>query len=158
MPSIRSLVALVMLLAAVEAAPVAPTTQNTASPAVLFSPSPDNSVNDCGDSSFVNQTTGGSPSVSDCLQLASNIAGGGTWTVENVAGNQHQIAQYNSCKFGVQGNGQGNSVAFYVGNQDIMDLIHSSVNMYQWNNLVGSKGSMPCQGNQNDVTVSWGLY
>lgn len=38
-----------------------------------------NSVNDCGDSTFVNQSSGGSPTVSDCQQIARNIAGGGTW-------------------------------------------------------------------------------
>jgi hypothetical protein len=33
------------------------------------------SVNDCGDSTFVNQSSGGSPQISDCQQIARNIAG-----------------------------------------------------------------------------------
>lgn len=37
------------------------------------------SINDCGDSSFINQSSGGSPKVSDCQQITRNIAGGGTW-------------------------------------------------------------------------------
>ena len=37
------------------------------------------SINNCGDSTFVNQSSGGSPRVEDCLRIARNIAGGGTW-------------------------------------------------------------------------------
>lgn len=38
-------------------------------------------INDCGDSTFINQSSGGSPSVNDCWTLYNNIAGDGTWTV-----------------------------------------------------------------------------
>jgi hypothetical protein len=33
----------------------------------------------CGDSTFVNASSGGSPLVRDCQQLAANIAGSGSW-------------------------------------------------------------------------------
>jgi hypothetical protein len=33
------------------------------------------SVNECGDSSFENQSSSGSPQISDCQQMARNIAG-----------------------------------------------------------------------------------
>jgi hypothetical protein len=34
-----------------------------------------NSVNDCGDSTFENQSSNGSPLIVDCQRIASNIAG-----------------------------------------------------------------------------------
>lgn len=37
------------------------------------------SENYCGDSTFINQTSGASPKVSDCRVIISNISGGGTW-------------------------------------------------------------------------------
>ena len=151
-----------MLLASIAAAPLSATdsSPNGASPNVLFKPSPNNSVNDCGDSSFVNQSSGGSPRIDDCLRIASNIGGGGSWEVENVAQSFHQLVQYGSCAFGVQGH-SGSSPGFNVGNQDIIDLIHSSVDKFAWNGLVGSKGDMPCQPllvSEGNVGVHWGLY
>ncbi|CZS96366.1 uncharacterized protein RAG0_05728 [Rhynchosporium agropyri] len=38
-------------------------------------------VNDCGDSTFEDRSSNGSPLISECQHLASNIAGGGTWTI-----------------------------------------------------------------------------
>jgi len=154
MPFLKIVSFLAILLVSTQAAPVsaADITTNETSPNVLFNPSPGDSVNDCGNSSFTNRSSGGSPTVGDCLQIAANISGGGSWTVEDVAGLQHQLVQYGSCAFGVQGFGSG--IVFHVGNQDIIDLIHSSITMFQWNGLVGSKGLMPCGGTK----VEWGLY
>jgi hypothetical protein len=136
----------------VEAAPVSP---NLAAPAVLFMTS--NSVNDCGNSSLINQSSGGSPKISDCLQIAANIVGGGTWTVEAVFNLPHQLVQFGTCAFGVQAK-DVTGAWFKVGNQDIIDLIHSSVDRFSWNGLVGAKGTMPCQAGNGDGTVDWGLY
>jgi hypothetical protein len=161
MQSIKGLVVFAMLLVSIRAAPLSVTasTPNDTSPNVLFKPAPNGSNNDCGDSSFVNQSSGGSPTVGDCLQIAANIGGGGSWEVENAAQSFHQLVQYGSCAFGVQGH-SGSSPGFNVGNQDIIDLIHSSVDKFAWNGLVGSKGDMPCQGiyANDNVGVSWGLF
>ncbi|KAH8662546.1 putative necrosis-inducing factor-domain-containing protein [Xylariales sp. PMI_506] len=108
------------------------------------------SVNDCGDSTFENQSSGGSPLVSDCLQLAANIAGGGSWRLEIYE--QRTLATYGTCAFGATA---GPSVT-YIGNQDIIDLIHTSVDRFTWFGLVGAKGQMPCQ--LFGYTVSWGIY
>ncbi|KAF9054896.1 putative necrosis-inducing factor-domain-containing protein, partial [Panaeolus papilionaceus] len=118
-------------------------------------------INNCGDSSFINQTSGGSPTVADCRQLAANIAGDGTWTVELLE--HHQLAQYGTCAFGVQSYYHFNTFAYRVGNSDIIDLINDSINRFQLNGLVGSKGSMPCQSDPfgwagYTATVNWGLY
>jgi len=47
--------------------------------------------NDCDESTFINQTTAGSPTVADCTQLANNIAPPGTWSLNPGTG-QRTIA------------------------------------------------------------------
>ncbi|KAH7081154.1 putative necrosis-inducing factor-domain-containing protein [Paraphoma chrysanthemicola] len=117
------------------------------------------SINDCADSTFENQSSGGSPKVSDCQQMAANIAGGGTWTT--TLSLQRTLASYGTCAFGVKASGSsGMSGQFLVGNQDIIDVVNESIRRFQWNGLVGAKGVMPCQTGQRDdaADVSWGLY
>jgi hypothetical protein len=150
----KSLVALALLLASAESAPTAITDSNPneAAPSTIFRR---DSINDCGDSTFVNQSSGGSPTVNDCLQIATNIAGGGTWEVSGFPPDWHQLVQYGTCAFGVQRNSGG--LYFHVGNQDIIDLIHTSVDKFSWFGLVGAKGVMPCEGD-GQPTVSWCIY
>lgn len=160
MQLMNRLVSSAILLAPVLAAPnlVPATTTNSASPAVLFKPSPGDSINDCGDSSFENDTSNASPTADDCEMIARNIAGGGTWEVP--FSGQHQLVQYGSCAFGVQWNGN-TATHYYVGNQDIMDLINSAVTMFEWNGLVGARGVMNCESDELNAmggNVLWGLY
>ena len=115
------------------------------------------SVNDCGDSSFINQSTGGSPLISDCQQITRNIAGSGTWPV--AAGAQRQLVQYGTCALGAQLSNTANIA--YVGNQDIIDLINTSIDKFSWNGKVGAKGTMDCQsasGLTGSARVDWGIY
>ena len=120
---------------------------------------PPMAISDCDDSTFVDQTTDGSPTVEDCMGIINNIAGGdGEWEVENVIAEQHQIVGYGSCNFGVQGSGSAPNLGFKVGAQDIVDLIQSSIQKYEWNGKVGAEGVMPCRGTSTEVTVTWGIY
>ncbi|KAF2798688.1 hypothetical protein K505DRAFT_357263 [Melanomma pulvis-pyrius CBS 109.77] len=117
------------------------------------------SVNDCGDSTFVNKSSGGSPLIADCQQIARNIAGGGTWTV-GAGGEQHQLVQYGTCAFGAAGAGSSANAA-YIGNQDIIDLINTSIQKFAWFDKVGAEGKMGCQsltGLVGGVDMKWGLY
>ncbi|KAK3361557.1 putative necrosis-inducing factor-domain-containing protein [Lasiosphaeria ovina] len=109
-------------------------------------------INDCDNSSFENQSTGGSPTVGDCQRLANNIAGDGTWTVWT--GTQHQIAQYGTCAFGIT-----TVTGFWanIGNGDVRDIIGDSIRRFQWNGLVGAKGEMNCQGS-GSPHVKWAIY
>jgi Pathogen effector len=161
MKSLKGLAALAMFFSSMSAAPIssADITSNQSSPSVLFKRALDNnSIRDCGDSSYDNQTSGASPTGGDCIQITKNIAGGGSWEVESSSGDQHQLVQYGSCALGVQGHTGGGSL-FHVGNQDIINIIYESINKYMTNGLVGSKGTMTCQGEiGGDVTVDWGLY
>ncbi|PPR07930.1 hypothetical protein CVT24_000910 [Panaeolus cyanescens] len=108
-------------------------------------------INNCGDSDFINQTSGGSPFVSDCLQIAANIAGGGSWAVALLT--HRQLVQYGTCAFGVQGGFWLGVTNYKVGNADIIDLINDSVSRFQWNGRVGAKGSMPCRSDPTQVTT-----
>ncbi|KAF9769179.1 hypothetical protein IL306_013420 [Fusarium sp. DS 682] len=117
------------------------------------------SVNDCGDSTFENHSSAGSPLVKDCQQIARNIAGGGTWTV-GAGGEHHQLLQYGTCAFGAQG-AEGNMNAAYIGNQDIIDLINTSIDKFKWKGKVGAAGVMGCQSLQGlvgGVKMRWGIY
>lgn len=118
--------------------------------------SADASINDCGDSSFTDESSSGSPRIVDCQQIQANIAGGGTWTTL-ADGTPRQLVSYGTCAFNVEATGTD---IFRVGNQDIIDLINSSIEKYSWNGLVGAKGTMPCQIDlqSGDVSVNWGLY
>ncbi|KAJ2984421.1 hypothetical protein NUW58_g6066 [Xylaria curta] len=112
----------------------------------------------CGDSTFEDQTSDASPKVSDCLQIATNIAVEGDWTTQTTGG-QRELVLYGSCRFGVERSGSLNgNVNFVVGNRDIIDIITSSVNMFGGSGRVGAKGTMNCQGNIKGQSVLWGLY
>ncbi|KAI1833998.1 hypothetical protein DTO006G1_7751 [Penicillium roqueforti] len=135
------------LLAFAQAAPLAPKESRLEARA---------SINDCGSSTFINQSSGGSPLVADCQHLARNIAGGGTWTV-SASGSQHQLAQYGTCAFGIQG--QVLETA-HIGNQDIIDVINSSIAKFKWEGKIGAKGTMGCQTvtKSGNTPMTWGIY
>lgn len=139
--SLRSFATMALLLASVQAAP-APTamtaTTRTHSPL----------TNDCGPSSFTDESSSASPTVADCQQLAANIAGGGSWTLS--LGVRRTLATYGTCAFGAETTG----IVTYIGNEDIIDLINSSIGYYSWDGLVGAKGTMSCQ----ETDVIWGIF
>lgn len=123
---------------------------------VTFEPTESN--NECGVSSFVDQTSGTSPKVEDCLHIAENIKDGGTWQIENIIAVQHQLVEWGTCAFGVQGD-RGNGGYFFVGNQYIIDIIHVSIEKFGRNGVVGSKGDMFCNsGAPLRPLIEWGLY
>jgi hypothetical protein len=129
---------------------------------VIFTRSAQKSVNDCADSSFVNQSSGGSPLISDCQKIASNIAGGGTWTIGcgGGASGQRTYATYGTCAVGAHCD-FSTSDAAYIGNQDTIDIINSSIQKFSWQGKVGAKGSMGCQSINNrdhSLGVTWGIY
>jgi GH18 family chitinase len=115
---------------------------------------------DCGDSSFENQTSGASPDVEDCLAIIKNIEGdGGTeWTTQVVGKNQRKIASAGSCAFGVEATKVNGNVNFKVGGQDVIDIINEAVKQFGGDGKVGAKGDMKCNGNTKDQDVKWGIY
>lgn len=117
------------------------------------------SKDDCGASTFVDQSSDASPLSSDCMNIVKNIQGTqGEWEVENALGKQHQLVQSGSCKFGIQGNNKKGNINFHIGAQDIVDVITQAVNQYGGGGKVGAKGVMSCRGDVNGQDVTWGLY
>ncbi|KAB8532537.1 hypothetical protein FH972_025482 [Carpinus fangiana] len=148
---------LATFLAVAQAAPLTSLNPTFAAKAKLVQR---DSINDCGDSSFNNNSSDGSPTVADCQMIASNISGGGTWEVEQLTPSQHQLVQYGTCAFGVQTDDTSINGA-YIGNQDIIDIINASIEQFEFNGLVGASGKMECQslqGNAGSAVVEWGLY
>lgn len=146
-----STIVAILLAATAYAAPA--TRHQTRNPAAILTAR--DSVNDCGESSIINTTSGGSPLASDCQQIAINIAGGRTWTVQAMD-KQHQLVQFGTCAFGIKNNSAMSEMK--IGNQDIIDLITSSLE-FVWYGLIGSEGVMDCQTTTiGEVSASWGIY
>ncbi|OIW33601.1 hypothetical protein CONLIGDRAFT_677370 [Coniochaeta ligniaria NRRL 30616] len=118
----------------------------------------------CGQSTFVNQNSAASPLIADCLGIVDNLSvrtvgntGPAAWEVESFVKHQHQLVQHGSCAYGVQG-GKGGDAWFLVGNQDIIDIIHTSVEKFGAGGTVGAKGEMSCAAGSFPPTVTWGIY
>ena len=113
----------------------------------------------CGDSTFVDQISEASPTVSDCMQLVKNIAGKDfNHEVENAIGSHHQLDQYGSCAFGVQAIGKTGNVDFLIGNKDMVDIITESVKRFGGSGKVGAMGEVSCEGTTKGQVVEWGIY
>lgn len=133
----------------------APTTPNTP---VLFSRGA-KSVNDCGESSFDSLPADRFALAADCRVIASNIANGGTWTVEASTGNPHQLVQYGTCAFGVKLVQASEGWQYKVGNQDIIDLITTSIEKFEKDGLVAARGIMQCEALVgHPMGVYWAIY
>ncbi|RDA88812.1 hypothetical protein CP532_5417 [Ophiocordyceps camponoti-leonardi (nom. inval.)] len=110
--------------------------------------------NMCGDSSFENRGSAGSPYASDCEVLARNIAPGGDWTVSR--GAHRTLATFGTCAFGAE---KGGPWYTYVGNEDIRDLIRDSINRFKrGDGKVGARGRMHCAGNGGGGEIIWGIF
>ncbi|CAK7233697.1 hypothetical protein SCUCBS95973_008685 [Sporothrix curviconia] len=114
---------------------------------------------DCQSSSFIDETSDGSPSVDDCMQIVNNIIGtNGEWTTQVVGKNQRELVSYGSCKFGVQATDEHGNVNFQVAAQDIVDIITDSISKFGGSGKIGAKGYMDCDGNINSQDIEWGIY
>jgi len=110
----------------------------------------------CGDYTYEDNTSGGSPLVSDCQQLGLiflHLAIGGSIT------GFRTIASYGTCNFGVQQHTSYKTI-FHVGNQDVEVLINNAISMYQWDGRVGAARYMVCPDDLGDIynSVYWSLY
>jgi hypothetical protein len=115
---------------------------------------------ECGDSTFVDQTSGASPKVEDCRQIIKNIEGDGStdWTTQVVGHKQREIASHGSCHFGVEATKTDGNVNFKVGGQDVIDIINNAIAQLGRDGLIGAKGDMNCNGNIKSQPVLWGIY
>ncbi|KAJ5929500.1 hypothetical protein N7454_006450 [Penicillium verhagenii] len=131
-----------LLLAGAQAAPV------SENPALVFNKRKE--VNDCGTSTFINQSSTGSPEVADCRIIASNIKSGGTWTTTSSVA--RKLVSYGTCALDVSGSDF--DLYYKVGNEDIINIINDSITKFKWKGKVGAKGVMKCGG----ASVTWNIY
>lgn len=149
------------------------TTMASAAPTSLATNILSKRENRCENSTFENASSGGSPQIADCEQLARNIEGSGNWVsqvvlqvparkvrlllltpssffLQNLGCSQRTIATYGTCAFGAE----GKYCFAHVGNEDVRDLIRDSIAKFSWEGKVGARGDMTCGG----TAVNWGLY
>ncbi|KAK2600127.1 hypothetical protein QQS21_005142 [Conoideocrella luteorostrata] len=112
----------------------------------------------CNESTFVDQTSGQSPSVFDCRQLTKMIqashASDLKWRIK-ISRTDHKIlAEYGECKFGARSNGGEGRGRFSVGPQDVIDIIQDSIARFGQNGTVGSKGTFKCKGKRGKKGIS----
>ncbi|KAF7556019.1 hypothetical protein G7Z17_g1692 [Cylindrodendrum hubeiense] len=115
---------------------------------------------ECGDSTFENESSDASPSVDDCKHIIQNIQGdGGTsWSIQVVGKHQRKIAHYGTCAFGVQATKVNGNVNFKIGGQDVIDIINNSIDQFGGSGVIGAKGDMKCNGNVKKQNAEWGIY
>ena len=114
----------------------------------------------CGDSTFENQSSGGSPLVEDCRKVIAILERdlGGSWKPEVVGKRHREIADAGTCHFGVEATSVNGNVNFEVGAQDVIDIINESIKRFGGSGRVGAKGTMGCNGNIKQQSVKWGIY
>lgn len=97
--------------------------------------------------------------MSDCMTIIKNIEGtNGEWTTPVAGKNQRQLVDFGTCKFGVEATKVDGNIAFYVGAQDIVDIITDVIKQFAKDGRVAAKGDMSCRGNVHGQNVKWGIY
>lgn len=92
----------------------------------------------CGTSSFHDETSSGSASVSDCNKIVRDM--------ENEAGNfligpvRDELYSAGNCRFMVYAKRGA------MGSDDVADLIRDSISKFAKNGKVGARGSVTCKG------------
>ncbi|KAL5332613.1 hypothetical protein BJX70DRAFT_392853 [Aspergillus crustosus] len=115
----------------------------------------------CEQATFEDQTSDASPDLEDCRTIIRNIQGdGGTDFTHQVVGTPHrEILVFGSCHFGIEAISANGNVEFYVGGQDVIDIINDAIAKFgNSNGKIGTKGLMNCNGNTRKQGVEWGIY
>ncbi|KAF7154839.1 hypothetical protein CNMCM5623_003097 [Aspergillus felis] len=115
----------------------------------------------CGDASFINQSSGGSPLVSDCQVLRQRIIDSHLAYAFAGYGDNHWVPfdSYGSCVIGFSCQGPYGVYWCEVDSRDAADLIASSIDKFSWSGKVGAKGKMPCDSRDGvRRTTYWAVY
>ncbi|EAQ84340.1 predicted protein [Chaetomium globosum CBS 148.51] len=110
----------------------------------------------CGDSTFVDESTGGSPLASDCEQL---------WRNNNqypyhqlTLGVERPLVTWGTCAFSATA-----VVTPYldgiwwtnIGDEDITDLVRDSISKFTRDGKVGARGTAECY---DDTAIDWRIH
>ncbi|ETS75025.1 hypothetical protein PFICI_13509 [Pestalotiopsis fici W106-1] len=116
-------------------------------------------LSNCGDYEYDNGSTkDDSPSVADCEQIIRNIQGDTTteWT-QAVVGKPWRDITAKGCKFSFRASKIDGNSEFYVGGQNVIDLIEKSVKDYAKDGKVSASGHMKCGATVKKQVTEWKL-
>ncbi|KAJ5519173.1 Peptidoglycan-binding Lysin subgroup [Penicillium expansum] len=110
------------------------------------------------ESTYIEETTSGSPLIDDCLVIVKNIEGTtGSWN--KLIEIQYGIAHFGTCTFGIEGKGRHGNSNVYIGAQDIVDIIrYTSKHWGHGTDKMQGKGVMQCNGNIKQQELHWAIY
>lgn len=119
----------------------------------------DNGLSYCNtaDSSYTDESTGGSPLIEDCLHIVKNIEGTSGHWIKPIE-RQFGILHYGTCVFGITGKGRKGNADEYVGAQDAVDVIRYAAKHWGDGKRMQGKGTFTCKGNIKKQTVDWAIY
>lgn len=114
----------------------------------------------CKKSTFVDQTNAASPYAKDCLAIIKKIENDPTSEWKTLVGGKphRKILWYGTCVFAVEAANVKGNFKFWVGGQDVIDLINDTVNKFSRDGRVAAYGHMQCKGNVKDQRTKWSIY
>ena len=109
-------------------------------------------------STYVKETSGGSPLIEDCLALVKKIQGTKKYWDKPIE-RQFGIVGSGTCTFGITGKGRKGNANEKVGAQDVVDIIRYAAKHWgAGETRMGGKGTMQCDGNIKRQKVNWAIY
>ncbi|KAI5925852.1 putative necrosis-inducing factor-domain-containing protein [Camillea tinctor] len=113
--------------------------------------------NFCGTSSFENRSSGGSPSAADCECVRDFAAGHkGFYRINRSdADTFFPVITCGTCRFGAD---TSNFFGTQVGNEDIVDVVNTALDLFRSDGHVGAYGEMGCDNSFQTAKTTWGLY
>jgi len=87
--------------------------------------------------------------------MAHNIRNGGDWGIATWK-DWNKVTKHKSCAFSAK-LGETNDRAWIIkiGNEDIRDIVASSIEQFAWDGRVGAKGDMKCSGEPMAWSIHW---
>ncbi|KAK9855849.1 hypothetical protein MYU51_001467 [Penicillium brevicompactum] len=109
-------------------------------------------------STYVKETSGGSPLIEDCLALVKKIQGTKKYWDKPIE-RQFGIVGSGTCTFGITGKGRKGNANEKVGAQDVVNIIRYAAKHWgAGETRMGGKGTMQCDGNIKRQKVNWAIY
>lgn len=124
-------------------------------PSFLYLPDPSDK---CGDSTFHNKSTEGSPLVADCECLRDYFRTrdmNGLYSLSKWGFNLAPLASCGTCTFGAH---TSNILGASVGNTDAADIIDESIRRFQHDGRVGAEGDMGCSALFETARTEWAIF
>ncbi|KAK6082233.1 hypothetical protein SCUP234_03760 [Seiridium cupressi] len=112
----------------------------------------DQYANKCGGTTWNQKTSASSPLARDCSAIVDDLAGEETGGVmlSGLRG-LSTVRREGTCHFGVEPHDVG---GFYMGRDDMADLIRDAISMWTKDGKVGGGGVTKC----GDMEVKWSIY